>query len=220
MSSALGLYSATYFWKITMEEMLIGGFFSGIGAFVGFGIWPVVATHIDKKPTFVLGFAIFIVFAAVPYLLKVTGFYPAEGSASYLPVFYLNQIFWAFGIVATAVTGGSMMADVTDEDECLNERRREGVFFGASSFSAKCASGLGILLTGVVVDYVGLVKGMAPEEMTPEMQGELGLIVGLSLLIFVSIGTVFFSRYGITREIHASFREALDLRANAAGGSD
>lgn len=215
MSAALGLYAATYFWKITMAQMLVGGVCSGFGAIVGFIFWPTVASRIDKKPTFVLGFTIFIIFAAIPYLLKVVGLYPAEGSPSYLPVYYVNQFLWTFGIVATAITGGSMMADVTDEDECVNHRRREGVFFGASSFSAKCASGIGIMLAGMVVDYVGLVTDMAPEQVTPRMQGDLGLSVGLTLLALVSIGTVFFSRYKITRQIHSGFREILDTRAKA-----
>lgn len=212
MSAAMGLYSVTYFWKITVAQMLVGQAFSGLGGFVGFVMWPMVARRIDKKPTFILGFAIFILFGAVPYLLKTAGLYPAEGSPNYLPVYYFNQIFWTFGIVATAVTGGSMMADVTDEDECRSHRRREGVFFGASSLSAKAASGLGILLTGLVIDYVGLVKGMAPEEVTPQMQDSLGLIVGSLLLVLVTIGTLFFSRYPLTRQMHASFREILDAR--------
>ncbi|MDG2304510.1 MAG: MFS transporter [Candidatus Binatia bacterium] len=214
LSAALGLYAATYFWKITMTEMLIGGACTALGGIVGFIVWPVVANRIDKKPTFVLGATIFIIFAAIPYLLKTAGLYPAEGSAGYLPVYYVNQFLWTFGIIAAAITGGSMMADVTDEDECRNRRRREGVFFGASSFSAKCASGIGIMLAGMVVDYVGLVTDMAPEDVTPAMQANLGSVVGLTLLVLVSIGTVFFSRYKITREIHAGFRETLDARAN------
>ena len=91
----------------------------------------------------------------------------------------LNAFTWFEGEVKEA---GKIELEL---GEC---RTAEGVFFGASSLSAKCASGFGILLAGVVVDYVGLETGMAPEEVTLQMQNTLGLVVGLAAVILMITG--------------------------------
>lgn len=219
VSGNLGLFVATYFWQVTMQQMLIGGFFSAFGIFSGLAIWPVIAARIDKKPTFLLGFVIFTIFAAVPYLLKVSGMYPAHDSAAYLPLYYVIHLIWSFGISATMVTGGSMMADLTDQDQLVHRRRREGIFFGASSFSAKSFVGLGGLIAGMVVDFVGLKTGMKPSEITPRMHDDLGLATGLSLLVLVSIGIALFSRYSLDREQYHQIRAELDARSESSPDS-
>jgi GPH family glycoside/pentoside/hexuronide:cation symporter len=217
VSGALGLYTGTYFWKLTTEQMLIGMSFNAIGIFLGFLFWPRVAVEMDKKPTYITGFVIFLLFVSVPVLLKVAGFYPAHESPAYLPLYYSTMMLWAFGISASMILGGSMMADVTDEDELRNDRRREGVFFGANSFSAKSSVGVGSLIAGFVVDAVGLEQGMTPEQVTPAMQSDLGLAVGLSLLVLVAMGIGFFARYPLNRRISAEIRARLDAGTDARG---
>ena len=54
-----------------------------------------------------------------------------------------------------------MMADITDEDELVHGRRREGIFFGAVSLAAKASVGLGAQVAGAVGDLAGLVPGAA-----------------------------------------------------------
>lgn len=215
VSGSLGLFTGTYFWQLTTEEMLNGMLANGLGIFLGFLYWPGVAVRYDKKPIYITGFLIFLVFASVPVLLKVVGLYPAQDSAAYLPIYYLVSLIWAFGISASMILGGSMMADVTDEDEWESDRRREGVFFGASSFSSKTSVGIGALIAGIVVDAVGLEKGMTPEQVTPAMQTNLGLAVGGSLLVLVALGTAIFARYPLNRETSARIRRDLDARNEA-----
>jgi len=213
VSGALGLYTGTYFWKLTAVEIRTGALYNELGIFLGFWIWPQVANRIDKKPIYILGFVIFMIFVSAPVLMKVAGFYPAEGSTLYIFLYNFSHFLWAFGISVTMILGGSMMADITDEDELLNNRRREGVFFGANSFSAKAASGVGIFIAGLVVDRVGLEKGMPPEDMTVDMQAKFGLAVGLSLSVLVGIGIAFFSCYPLNRQSYDEIRAALDARA-------
>ena len=62
-------------------------------------------------------------------------------------------------------------------------RRREGVFFGAVSFSAKASFGIGSQIAGFVVDAVGLQPRQAPETVGPEVVQGLGYTLGLSILL-------------------------------------
>jgi hypothetical protein len=69
------------------------------------------------------------------------------------------------------VVVGSMMADITDEDEFEFGRQREGIFFGAPSFATKAASGLGIVIAGAACDFIGLHQGLDPADGGPRSLG-------------------------------------------------
>jgi Na+/melibiose symporter-like transporter len=215
VSTALALYMATYFWRVSTDQIFIFGIFAAVGIFGGLAFWPRVAARIDKRPTFLIGLVIFGAFVALPILFKVVGFFPAEDSPFYLPVWYLHGLGYAFGITATAVTGGSMMADVADADQLRHGRRREGIYFGAVSFTAKASVGIGAFVAGQVVEWVGLVRGMRPDQVPMEMSRMLGLVDGLVLLLIVAAATAAFSRYDLTSERHASIRAQLDAQQAA-----
>jgi Na+/melibiose symporter-like transporter len=213
VATALGLHVATYFWFVSNYELLGFGILAGIGIFGGLPFWRAVAGRLDKKPTFMLGLAVFTLFAAGPALLKVAGLWPARESPLYVPLWALaTGLIANFGLAATMVTGRSMMADVTDEDALQHGCRREGVFFGAVSFSSKAAFGVGSLIAGIVVQVVGLEPGQAPETATPRIVHGLGVTQGFALLALCGLSLGFFSRYAITRERHAATRAELSGR--------
>jgi len=216
VTTALGLHLATYFWFVSNEQLVVWGIAAGVGIFGGLPYWHRASARLDKKPTFVRGLAIFTVFTALPPFLKLAGLWPAVGSPAYLPLFALTTGLAAhFGIAATMVTGRSMMADVTDEDALHFGRRREGIFFGAASFSAKASFGVGSLIAGVVVDAVGLVQNADPAEVGARVVTGLGLAMGVSILLLCGLSFAFFARYDLDRERHADIRAALTARGEA-----
>ena len=208
---SLGLHLATYFWFVSNEELVLWGIATGVGIFGGLPFWMRASVSLDKKPTFVWGIAIFTVATAAPPFLKVAGFWPALGSPAYLPLFALTTGLIAhFGIAATMVTGRSMMADVTDEDEVRTGRRREGVFFGATSFAAKAFFGVGSLIAGLVFDFVGLEKGMTVVDAPVTVVRDLGLTLAISILLLVGASLAIFARFDLTRERCGELRQVLD----------
>lgn len=213
----LTLHLATYFWRIDTALLVIWGFCLFLGIFVGLFFWSALAPRFEKRSMFVVGLGIFITFTAPPILCKALGFWPPRDSALYLPLFLGTTGFAAhFGIAATMVTGGSMMADVSDEDELLNGSRRQGVFFGALAFASKAAVGLGAQVGGLLVDQARLVPGTDPELVPAEIANTLALWTGLSVAILATFSMVLFSRYSLTRSRHRAIAEALASRAGAA----
>ena len=102
-----------------------------------------------------------------------------------------------------------MMADVTDEDELVSRRRREGIFFGATSFAAKAAFGIGGLIAGFIVESVGITKMQSAAEAGPGVVRQLGLAHGLTILVLITLSALVFSRYDLTRQRHAEISAAL-----------
>jgi len=149
----------------------------------------------------------------IPAICRITGFWPEVGSPLYIPLYALTTGFLThFGIAATMVTGRSMMADVTDEDELRSGRRREGLFFGATSFAAKACFGIGSQIAGVIYDGVGLKQGMSVADAPLTVMRDLGVTLTGSILVLVGLSLLIFSRYDLTRSRCREIREQLDAR--------
>ena len=216
VTNALGAHNALYLWHVSVEQQGLWGLFVLFGIIVGMSFWQRVALRTDKKPTFLLGMAWFTVFAAVPPFLKVADWLPAEGTVAYSLFFYASGFLFAFGIASSMVVVGSMMADITDEDDLLHGRRREGIFFGALSFAGKAATGLGVVIAGGVYDAVGLYRGLDPAAAPAQVSTHLGLVSGGVILVLVTLSLGFFRNYDLSRERQAEIRRRLDGRAGAA----
>lgn len=200
-AGALGLALGTYFWRADAQDLMIWGVCAGTGVFLGLGFWARYAARHDKRTAFMRGLGIFLLFTAPPPVLKLLGVWPEWGTPLYMPAFWLLVGFCAnFGIAATMVTGGSMMADLVDEDELVSGARREGVFFGAISFIAKAAAGVGSLIAGVAIDISGLTPDMTPETVPEETQAVLGFALAFVMVVLVGGSVGLFRKYDISRE--------------------
>lgn len=211
VSTSLGLHTATYFWQVSTTEMVFWGLGTGAGIFCGLVFWLRRANATDKMPVFVQGGMLYTLALSGPMLLRVNDLWPDRDSSLYLPMWIIVTGFVAhFGVAATMVTGRSMIADVVDEDELNTGKRREGIFFGASSLAAKALFGFGSLIAGWVFDAVGLRQGMTVADMPPGVSDDLGLATALSILLLVGTGVAVISRYPLNRERCAEIRNRLD----------
>ncbi|MCP5070945.1 MAG: hypothetical protein GY946_30645, partial [bacterium] len=211
VSDSLGIYMATFFWRVDTELLFVWGIGMFSGLFIGLPFWRDMASRFDKRPICMIGDAIFFLFFCVPYLLKIAGFWPDPESAFYVPLWIATTGFIAhFGIAASSALTGSMLGDITDQDELENGRRREGVIFGAESFSWKALTGLGPVVAGIAVDLVGLSQEMSPDAAGPEVAMGLGLAQGGVMTFFFGLAVLFISRYDLNRGRHAEILAGLE----------
>lgn len=219
MSDALGIFMMTFFWRIDTEVMFLWGVGMFSGMFAGLPFWRWVAGRIDKRAVAILGDVTYLFFFCVPYLLRIAGCWPEEGSAAYVPLYVLTTGLLAhFGIAASGPMVGSMLGDVTDYDELETGQRREGVIFAAESFSWKALTGLGPLLAGLVIDWVGISDASDPAGVPDATVTALGLAQGGVMFVFFVFAIFFISRYDLGRARHAAVLAALESRA-AEGGA-
>lgn len=123
-----------------------------------------------------------------------------------------------------------MMADIADQHELETDRRQEGIFFGAISFSAKGTSGLGNLVAGIGLDVIAWPRGAdvrSAADVAPETIVHLGILYGPLVAAFAVVAVWCLSHYDLTRERHAEIQRVLAerrraraaLAAEGAGGS-
>ena len=70
-------------------------------------------------------------------------------------LFWVAIVLSSAGSMAVAVTGWSMLADVTDVDELLSGQRREGMYYGVIAFAQTATAALVVWLAGLVLELVG-----------------------------------------------------------------
>ena len=218
-ADTLGLFTATYFWQVSTDTLFLWGIGMFTGMFTGLPFWRRMANRIGKKPVAIVGDLLYLFFFCTPYLAKIAGFWPDNESPLYLPLWIFTTGFLAhFGIAAAGPMIGSMLGDVTDEDELATGRRREGVIFGAESFAWKALTGLGPLVAGVMIDLVGLGDKVAPEAVAPEVVTALGLAQGGMMVVFFVLALFFIRNYDLDRARHQRILAQLEERRREADG--
>lgn len=207
---ALNVHMFTFFWELTPDQIGVWGIGAVVGSAAGVVVWSQLSKWLGKKETFITGLLLWGVLFCLPPLAKVLGFFPDQSSAVYFPLIVGLGTFGMFSMTAQ-VTGGSMIADVADEQELLTGQRQEGMFFGAVSFSSKASSGLGHLIAGFALDLIAFPTHATASLLPQHVIDQLGLVYGPAVFIFVLAAAWFVSRYGLTRtrvdEVQASLAE-------------
>lgn len=192
LTFALSVYFNSHFWQF--DTRAIGAFtFSVMGGVVlAFMISSFASRRIGKRATGALCGAIYPIVSVVPFILRFAGLFPANGSPLLMPLLLLIvMIATAFG-VALSITSASMMADVVEDAQMKTGERSEGLFFAGSFFMQKCVSGLGLFLSGIILDLVHFPKkavvGQVPADVLRNLittYGSLLVVLGLASAYFV-----------------------------------
>ncbi len=212
----LGLHAGTFFWDVEPRIMFYWRLVVMVAIVAGLGFWTRRAATHEKGAVFSEGLLWYVAIHTVVWALATAGIWPARESASYVPLYLIGTGLLApFAVAAVFAMGQSMMGDCADQDELLSGRRREGVFFGASSFAQKLTYGGGAQIAGVIVDLVGLAGIHDIAGVTPEMRLRLGLAMTLSVLVLIGLSWFAFRQYDLTRARVAEIHAQLEARRNA-----
>lgn len=207
----IGIYMLTYFWGLTTVDIRWFALAS-VGALIAFPLVATTQRRWEKRSVLIVCAVVSLFDGITLVSLRFLDVLPENGDPLLLVILVAATTFGASILLIWGIVGASVLADVMDEHELRTHQRQEAMFTAALSFSAKAASGIGIVISGVIVKLIQLPIGAAPSEVPAATVMRLGLIVGICvpLLYLVPIGLL--TRYRITREVHAEIRQALAQR--------
>ena len=215
---ALNIYMQTFFWALNGEQLRWFGL-AFIGAAIAFSITPLLQARFDKKRLVIGGFFFLVANGVTVIGLRFLDVLPPNGAPLLLALLIINEIVRVGVGTIVLIMFISMIADALDAQELNTGRRQEGVFSAALSFSAKATSGIGILLGGLLLDYVvAFPRGVSPDSVDPNIVRLLGWIAGIALPLLYLFPFSLIARYKITREMHADIRRQLDERHAVING--
>jgi GPH family glycoside/pentoside/hexuronide:cation symporter len=150
-----------------------------------------------------------LAFWIAPFSLFLSGHWPGVGSA------FSSNLLMGFILVANVnavmemISGQSMLADVVEASQMETGRRTEGIFAAGWMFVQKCATAIGIGLTGLLISLSGLPSKAVPGAVAPEVIDRLVLSYGLIVILAAIASTLTFARFPIERRDHEARVAAL-----------
>ena len=88
-----------------------------------------------------------------------------------------------------------MVADVVEDAQMKTDERSEGLFFAGAFFMQKCVSGLGLLLSGIILSLVAFPAGAVPGKVDPAVLSNLALVYSGSILVLMMAAAAIVARF-------------------------
>jgi glycoside/pentoside/hexuronide:cation symporter, GPH family len=141
-------------------------------------------------------------FWITPFLLFLAGVWPQTGTNLSTALVFAFFFVANCSAVIIQVSIASMIADVVEASEEQTGRRSEGLLYAGNLFVMKCATGAGILISGVLIDLAGLPEKAVPGTVPPGVID--ALVTGyIAVILTLGIGVIWRIRhFPISREDH------------------
>ena len=137
-----------------------------------------------------------------------------EGQTSIVPLVIMllgGAVLYPFGMSGLGFVGNNVFPDLTDVDELITGRRREGVISTCNTMVKQVVGGVMTFVVGVVLDGFGLVtgnKGVYIEQTTGALWG-IRICVALLPMISAIVAYILLKRFKMTKDDHTMIRAAI-----------
>ncbi len=202
MTFSATTYLLTYYWEMPQAGFLAYSMTLFVGVVGAFFLVGYLQSRIEKKTGAVATGLASLVLAVTPYLLRFAGLFPENGHPALIPaLFTLVTISNALAVAAAMLTQ-SMAADIIEASQEKTGERTEGLFFSAYFFTQKCATGVGIFLTGAIVSASGFPAQARPGEIAEPVLSSFAIYWLIALVTIAIASMSFISRFPISRSDH------------------
>ena len=208
----VGTYTYVYAFELSTEAMAIGGFAKFPGIVVALPLATLMTRWIDKKGTVIFISLFSACVIGSPYVLKLIGWFPANDSpwllwALYGPLFLGYMIFPVVPIVVD-----SQLVDIADDHEFRTGKRSEGIVFSVRTFAMKATGGLGGMVGGFALEFIGFPQDAEVGQLAEETVNGLLYISGPLYIATSGLGMLFMFMYRLNAERHQEILTALEER--------
>lgn len=214
ISGGLSVYFNLYFFELSTDQIsiLIGPVL--LASLVGVVVAPLCSRLWGKKRVAIVTFALAIFASTMPIGLRLLGILPGNDWPWLVPFLVIETFFATTLVLIGLVVGTSMLADVVEDNAVRTSVRSEGLFFAANSVLSKSVTGLGTLVSGLMLSWVNFPVHAKPGAVDPALMHQLGYVylpVGISLSLLSLYALSFFNIDRATHEANLSKLEAAAL---------
>ncbi len=137
-----------------------------------------------------------------------------EGSSYILPLILMilgGAVLYPFGMSGIGFTGNNVLPDLTDIDELITGRRREGVMSTCNTMVKQVVGGFMTFMVGVLLDAFGLQTGNEGVYIEQTSSALLGIKICVSILPMIAavVSWVLLRRFKMTKDDHTMVRAAI-----------
>ena len=211
VGAGLNIYLNTYFWGFASQEISIITLALIPSALLSLFISPIVSRTLGKKKGALIVGAVAFTIAPLPYALRLLGLMPENGDPALFYIVFSILIFDVALIIAFQTLMSAMIADVVEESELKTQRRSEGVFFAAITFSRKIVQGLGVFSAAIILSLAGFPDGARDADVVipQDAINRLGLYYMVAVFTMWMAMIAVLATYRIDRKTHEQNLAAL-----------
>jgi Na+/melibiose symporter-like transporter len=215
--TALGTYINIYFWKFTPQQLAFLGAAAALATILAVVLAPPVTAIFGKKRGYMVTAVGSLIVNNITITLKLFGLLPVSNANLLLGILFVTTTIGLALAICCLILVGSMITDVVEDSQLKTGRRSEGLFSAAIAFVAKSTSGFGILLSGLLIDFVHFPKHASPATIDPSVMRQLLFVYMPLQLTLFAISIACLLPYRIS---HASHEANLARLAGAAAAAE
>jgi GPH family glycoside/pentoside/hexuronide:cation symporter len=124
--SALALYFATYWWRLSSGQIAFLALDALIGSLLALPLAPRLSKWLGKKRAAIVLLAVTVALGLLPFGLRMAGWFPENGSPALAPTLLAIQtLYWTCGVISVVLIT-AMLSDVIEDSAVKTGRRAEG----------------------------------------------------------------------------------------------
>ncbi len=202
LRQSLDFYISAYFFELTPAQMSYLAVATLFAAFAGVGLAPAISKRFGKKPAMIGVFFASLFTSIAPIAMRLVGMLPPNGT----PAVFIIVLAFTFLSATLGLTGfiiaSSMMADVVEDAAIATGQRSEGLLFAANGLIAKCVTGVGTFLSGLILAWVSFPQHAQQGHVDPAVLYHLGMVFVPTVTTFSAIAIAVLLVYNIDRSTH------------------
>jgi glycoside/pentoside/hexuronide:cation symporter, GPH family len=180
-----------------------------------FIVGPMHATF-GKAKSAMIGSLSSVVISLTPFILLLTGAWPEVGTTASTVGLLVFLLFSNTMGVVTMISATSMIAEIVEAFEERTHRRAEGAFYSGNWLVQKCATGVGIFATGLIISASGLQPDALPGTVPQEVITAIIVYFGAAITVLGGIAAFWLGRFPISRDEHGERLIRLTKRRTGA----
>lgn len=216
IATALNVYFNSYYWGLSTAQQSGLVLSSAVGAIAAMQVAGRIGAVWGKKRGAMISFGAAILLAPVLLLARQAGLMPANGAPALLPLLLAHAAVQVTLFVTAAILITAMLTDTLEANEAATGQRSEGLYFGANFFMQKCVTGLGVLVSGAIIDWVGLASVAPGQALPPDIAARLVAAYVPAIIGCFIVALICLQRYGISRADHDELKASLAQRRGSA----
>ena len=209
--NTLGLYTNTYFWRLTSEEIRWFVIASFAGYLAGFVLTTHLHSGMGKMRSLIVSAIAYAAGPAIPVILGLAGVLKSDTPGLLAILMAFSVIGFAGGSVLYGSTL-SVLADIADENELRFGARQEGMLYSTRTLFQKIDQAAGAAVGGAVLALIHFPAHAQVGALTAHAAGRIALWDGVIAGIPGLIAVLFYMRCRMSRSSYDMTRAALAAR--------
>jgi glycoside/pentoside/hexuronide:cation symporter, GPH family len=151
IAAAVMVYFMKYYMNFTEAQQSLAFLFFFACTILWIPLITLTSTKLEKRWAYIIYIGLWAVVQGIGVMLVKPG---------NIVLFYALAILASGGVIAVTMINWMMIPDVVEVDEFKTGQRREGLYFGITTFVGKTASAVALWINGIVLEQVGYVANV------------------------------------------------------------